>query len=74
MGLAAKKALVSLVLDEETTTEATDSNFKDVILLVNISISNIEPNDSQIISGDINSDEQIDILDIILCVNLILNS
>ena len=34
MGLAAKKALVSLVLDEETTTEATDSNFKDVILLV----------------------------------------
>ena len=49
-------------------------NIQDVILLVNISISNIEPNDSQVISGDINSDEQIDILDIILCVNLILNS
>ena len=49
-------------------------NIQDVILLVNISLSVIEPNEHQIIAGDINEDGIIDILDIISCINIILGS
>ena len=49
-------------------------NIQDVIILVNISLSIIEPNDYQILSGDINNDETIDVLDIINCINIILNN
>ena len=49
-------------------------NIQDVIILVNISLSIIEPNDYQILSGDINNDETMDVLDIISCINIILNN
>ncbi len=49
-------------------------NIQDVIILVNISISEIIATEYQLISGDINQDNAIDILDIISCINIILNN
>ena len=49
-------------------------NIQYVIILVNISLSIIEPSDYQTLSGDINNDETIDVLDIINCINIILNN
>ena len=49
-------------------------NIQDVIILVNISLSVINPSDYQVVSGDINEDGIIDILDIINCINIILNN
>ena len=45
----------------------------DVVLLVNIILDYIDPNDNQIWASDINNDDQINIQDIIMLVNLILN-
>ena len=49
-------------------------NILDVIILINISLSEIDPTDYQEISGDLNEDGAIDILDIINCINIILNT
>ena len=49
-------------------------NIQDVIILVNISISEIIATEYQLIAGDINQDNAIDILDIISCINIILNN
>ena len=49
-------------------------NIQDVIILINISLSEIDPTDYQEISGDLNEDGAIDILDIINCINIILNT
>ena len=49
-------------------------NIQDVIILINISLSEIDPTDYQEISGDLNEDGTIDILDIINCINIILNT
>ena len=49
-------------------------NIQDIIILINISLSVIDPTDYQNIAGDINADGTIDILDIITCINIILNN
>ena len=49
-------------------------NIQDVIILINISLSELEPSDYQFLSGDLNEDGAIDILDIISCINIILNT
>ena len=49
-------------------------NIQDIIILINISLSVIDPTDYQNIAGDINADGRIDILDIITCINIILNN
>ena len=48
-------------------------NIQDIIILIGISLSELNPSDYQIIAGDINEDLTIDILDIITCINIILN-
>ena len=45
-----------------------------MIILINISLSVINPSDYQGISVDLNEDGTIDILDIINCINIILNT
>ena len=49
-------------------------NIQDVILLINISLTELEPSDYQQLAGDLNEDGRIDILDIISCINIILNT
>ena len=49
-------------------------NIQDIIILINISLSVINPTDYQNIAGDINADGTIDVLDIITCINIILNN
>ena len=49
-------------------------NIQDIIILINISLSVINPTDYQNIAGDINGDGTIDVLDIITCINIILNN
>ena len=49
-------------------------NIQDVILLINISLTELEPSDYQQLAGDLNEDGSIDILDIISCINIILNT
>ncbi len=44
----------------------------DIVILVNIILEIIDPNDHQVWAGDLNFDETIDILDIILTIELIL--
>ncbi len=56
------------------TNQDSIINIQDVIILVNITIGEIEGTDYQMISGDINEDGIIDILDIISCINFILNN
>ena len=44
-----------------------------IIILINISLTEIIPTEYQNLAGDINQDGTIDILDIINCINIILN-
>ena len=48
-------------------------NIQDIIILINISLTEIIPTEYQNLAGDINEDGAIDILDIINCINIILN-
>ena len=48
-------------------------NIQDIIILINISLTEIIPTEYQNLAGDNNQDETIDILDIINCINIILN-
>ena len=48
-------------------------NVQDLILLVNFVLGSTNPSQEQFISGDINSDNTLDILDVIETVNIILN-
>ena len=43
-----------------------------IIIIINFVIFDWEPNESQILAGDLNIDGTIDILDIVLTVNIIL--
>ena len=47
-------------------------NVLDVIIIVNIAISTVEPTDYQLIVCDMNSDGSINVLDVIMTVNIIL--
>ena len=49
-------------------------NIQDIIILINITLSIIDPTEYQIFAGDVNSDSNIDILDIVNCINIILNN
>jgi len=49
-------------------------NVQDIIVLVNIIMGNIEPDEYQQIAGDINEDTIINIQDIVLVVNIILGT
>ena len=56
------------------SSEVEIINIQVVIILINICLSVINPSDYQGISGDLNEDGTIDILDIINCINIILNT
>ena len=47
-------------------------NIVDIISIVNIIISNIEPTDIELCAGDINNDETINIVDVISIIKNIL--
>ena len=49
-------------------------NVLDIILVVNIILEFINPDDYQICSADLNADLQINILDVVALVDLILES
>ena len=49
-------------------------NVLDIVIVVNIVLDVIEPNDDQSCAGDFNNDEIINVLDIVLLVNKILGS
>ena len=49
------------------------NQYQDIIILINISLTEIIPTEYQNLAGDINQDGTIDILDIINCINIILN-
>ena len=42
--------------------------------MVNIIVGNMEPTNTQLISGDINSVNTLDVLDVVSLVNIILNN
>ena len=44
------------------------------IMLINFAIGNTEPTDSEFYSSDLNSDNVIDILDVVMLINIILRS
>lgn len=48
------------------------TNILDIVLLVNIIITDIEPSDSQFFHADLNQDGELNILDIVLIVNQIM--
>ena len=48
-------------------------NVQDIILVVEIVLDNIQPNDFQVYAANVNGDTEIDILDIVYLVNIILN-
>ena len=45
----------------------------DLVLMINIIIGNITPNSTQLVAGDMNEDDVIDVLDVVTLVNAIVN-
>jgi len=48
-------------------------NVLDLVVAINIIISNSEPTSNQLLAGDLNNDNNFDVLDIVILVNLILS-